>query len=88
MTLLRSIGPYQGGVGTWANVYLPNGTPVRNAKDTVVLEPADVDGGEPPVRLVIGEQDELVIDMSASTAREIRAVLGAATGALVGEGGG
>ena len=75
MTPLRSIGPYEGGVGTWANVYLPNGTPVRSARDTIVFEPAVEAGGEPPVRLVIGERDELVIDMSADMARKIRAVL-------------
>lgn len=91
MALWTSVGPYFGGVGTWSNVYVPNGTPVRNARDTVVLEPADEVGGEQPVRLVIGESDELVIDMSASMARTIGAVLATATDAYAGaveEGGG
>lgn len=86
MTLLRSIGPYEGGVGTWANVYLPSGTPVRSARDTIVFEPAVEAGGEPPVRLVIGERDELVIDMSADMAREIGAVLRSVVGRSIGGG--
>jgi hypothetical protein len=73
-------GPGVEGVGTWVNVYVPDGTPVRNAKDTMLIEASD----ERPVRLVIGEGDELVIDMSEETARLIADALNTTTDAHAG----
>ena len=80
MALWSCTGLRGGDVGTWTNVYLPDGTPVRNAKDAVIPGPGERTRGERPVRLVIGERDELVIDMSESMARSLATVLNAVTG--------
>lgn len=80
MGLWSASGPGTDGVGTWANVYVPDGTPVRNAKDVVGFGKLGNGGDARPVRLVIGERDELVIDMSESMARSVAIVLNAVTG--------
>ena len=82
-TSARSRGPGPGnGVRGWVNFYVPNGTPIRWAADTAGMAEASSDAsgvaGDRPVRLVLGEQDELVIDMGTSVAAAIMSTLGAA----------
>lgn len=76
MALGTPVESVAGGLDAWANFYVRDGTPVRWVSEVGEAEdPAVCDAG---VRLVIGAQEELVLDMSRSMAAVLVAALGSA----------
>lgn len=60
-------------ISSWSSAYVPTGTPVR-----YVLDPATDAGGDPGIRLVLGDADQIEITMTGRTAADITARLDAA----------
>ena len=66
-------------ISSWSSAYVPTGTPVR-----YLLDPSADADGDPGIRLLLGDADQIEITMTSGTAADITARLGDAVREIAG----